>query len=721
MEYILNIDENNKIPVFYFHKKITKNQKIFLEDLKHKFLQNNEILNLKLNKIVNENLNFLYEFPQTLDKDFLYCSLIFSLISFKILNKKVIILLNNSNKINFLFNYFYEIKKHFKNNNFRVISFFERKKICFNIEQLKKSNSLDFDSFCSNINFSKNDFNQKCPFFNNCFNNNFNNNFNNFDIEDYYNFLKNNQICGFYFNINNIINNNFDVILCELKDFFDYKKRINLQRLINFDKNFNDFFLVFDEVNNIDEFIKKNFYLKIDESCLKYARIELVKLYEIQNVIYNNMDIESNENKLLKPENEFLNFNLLCNLTENYSPLIKKNNHFLNILSNLLLFFINNELKKKKKNEEIFSIFKLKYDIFNELYISFKILNQFYHKLHSLFISINFFQPENNFFSENYHLIYFVLFLNYISFFSEFYDEKSFLLNLNNEKKCLELIFFQTENFIIKLNNLYKNNILFLSSGISNLNIFCKKYKINYFTLNDDYFLKFHKNNIFFTHTTNTSRTNETFYSKILQDICQKVPDGILVYFSNRKILEYFVWKWEDSNVFNYLLKYKMVFIEENKNEKENRESNLILNYKKCVNSGRGAIFLLTIRNNNVIEEFYGKYSKAIFFIGFPIETNINKLFNFKLQYYNNIFNITSEQMFNFDTFQIFLSKFVNKILNSKDKKIIVILNENLLIPKCEFLPEWIKNMIEFEEEINNIDDRIKLISNFLNDNNNET
>ena len=58
----------------------------------------------------------------------------------------------------------------------------------------------------------------------------------------------------------------------------------------------------------------------------------------------------------------------------------------------------------------------------------------------------------------------------------------------------------------------------------------------------------------------------------------------------------------------------------------------------------------------------------------------------------------------------------MNKILNSKDKKIIVILNENLLIPKCEFLPEWIKNMIEFEEEINNIDDRIKLISNFLNE-----
>ena len=56
----------------------------------------------------------------------------------------------------------------------------------------------------------------------------------------------------------------------------------------------------------------------------------------------------------------------------------------------------------------------------------------------------------------------------------------------------------------------------------------------------------------------------------------------------------------------------------------------------------------------------------------------------------------------------------MNKILNSKDKKIIVILNKNFLIPKCEFLPEWIKNMIEFEEEINNIDDRIKLISNFL-------
>ena len=59
MEYILNIDENNKIPVFYFHKKITKNQKIFLEDLKHKFLHNMQIFK----SLFFESLNIISQYP----------------------------------------------------------------------------------------------------------------------------------------------------------------------------------------------------------------------------------------------------------------------------------------------------------------------------------------------------------------------------------------------------------------------------------------------------------------------------------------------------------------------------------------------------------------------------------------------------------------------------------------------------------------------------------
>ena len=74
METRIEIDSDTTLNVFYNRKKMTKNQHLFLKELAKKSLNKSDIS--------------IFEFPPTLDKDFLYCSLLFSLKHQNFLNKK---------------------------------------------------------------------------------------------------------------------------------------------------------------------------------------------------------------------------------------------------------------------------------------------------------------------------------------------------------------------------------------------------------------------------------------------------------------------------------------------------------------------------------------------------------------------------------------------------------------------------------------------------------
>ena len=65
METKIDLDQTTKLNVYYNRKKMTQNQKSFLIELTKKILNKSDIST--------------FEFPPTLDKDFLYCSLLFSL------------------------------------------------------------------------------------------------------------------------------------------------------------------------------------------------------------------------------------------------------------------------------------------------------------------------------------------------------------------------------------------------------------------------------------------------------------------------------------------------------------------------------------------------------------------------------------------------------------------------------------------------------------------
>ena len=288
--------------------------------------------------------------------------------------------------------------------------------------------------------------------------------------------------------------------------------------------------------------------------------------------------------------------------------------------------------------------------------------------------------------------------------------------NLNSNKLYLELYLMEPSNFIQKLNTKINNNSIYLSGGIGKLEIFCNIFKLESISLIDDYYKKKKKNNLFFTSIGTTTPTNKIFYGETLKKISQIIPDGIIVYFSSNKLLKEYVEKWNSHDVFNFILDYKLIFIEE---KDPIRLSKIIVNYKKSISLGRGGILLISIRNKSfLIDGLLNEFSKGIVFIGFPIETNVNKILEFKVEYYRKLVSVISDEFLKYDAFKLFTLKIINKIYNSLDKKIIVILEDKLLSENNkEFLPNWLKEIIHPEEDDdnNNIEDRIKLIKDFLN------
>ena len=265
--------------VYYRYRNITSQQKKFIYDLIKSLLQFFDttidiIKNYDEKDIISKKI---FEFPPTLDKEFIYLSCLFTLIK-QHNNKKVIILIKGSEKINTMMKFCSQINKYYfkkakkDNINFnpiKVVPFYSRKQLCFNNEALKKSNTYDMESYCIKLNASTLHKENNCKFYSNILKGNqliINNEKNKDnipfeckDIDEQMNVLNNCQSCPFYYYLNTIEKNNYDIILCERDYFFDHKKNISIKNIINFEdgENTNKFLLVLDEYNDLEDYITK--------------------------------------------------------------------------------------------------------------------------------------------------------------------------------------------------------------------------------------------------------------------------------------------------------------------------------------------------------------------------------------------------------------------------------------------------------------------------------
>ena len=208
----------------------------------------------------------------------------------------------------------------------RVIPFFKRKQLCFNYEKLNESNTNDMDKYCINLNKSSiEDISKKCIYYKNIIENKHiinidnNKNISNIPFEcknlnEQINILFSKEICPFYFYLNKIINDDYDIIICERDYFLDNKKNISIRKVIDFDdiNNTNKFLLVFDEYNDIDDYLVKINSCIITESLLNLAEYRLLQIEDIPEN-QNNKKMAIPNDKVIQntPETEIIRYNLL--------------------------------------------------------------------------------------------------------------------------------------------------------------------------------------------------------------------------------------------------------------------------------------------------------------------------------------------------------------------------------------------------------------------------
>jgi len=118
-------NEINNLKVYYFGRKITNNQKLYI----------NSII-----KSIEENSQLLVEFPPTLDKDYLLLSTLFSFCHLK--NMKFVMLIHNYDKMNEYLKMIKSIcairRKFYIKTNVKVHPLFDRKLSCLNDIVLEK-------------------------------------------------------------------------------------------------------------------------------------------------------------------------------------------------------------------------------------------------------------------------------------------------------------------------------------------------------------------------------------------------------------------------------------------------------------------------------------------------------------------------------------------------------------------------------------------------------
>ena len=741
---IQNLKE--KYNVYYRYRNITSQQTIFISDLIKSLLHFfDTTIDIKENYDDKDLISKkIFEFPPTLDKEFLYLSCLFTLLK-RYNNKKVIILVKGSEKINSMMNFCAQINKYYykknrKNNiNYnpiKVMPFYSRKQLCYNYEALKKSNTIDMDTYCIKLNASFSPSQNNCIYYTNfkkgkqlLINNEKDDiPFECREMDEQMNLFFNCETCPFYHYLNNIEKKDFDIILCERDYFFDNKKNISIKKLIDFDKNenLNKYLLVLDEFNDLEDYLTKIYSCVIDKDLLNFSGYQLFDLTrQIQGKNINELSkYESIKNT---PETEIIRYNMFYDMNNKYefSGALRGNESIIDWIKRLLKFF---EDKFDKRDKKIFSPFEFEKEFFEIYHLDMKILEQIYKRIITLLNSMEYFD-----YSKIYHLIHFIYFICTIVKYNENYFIINNVSDKNRQKqKLYEYLLVKPNEIIFELKN--NHHILNLTGAIGNENIVRKYYNFSQLLsyIDDNDLSNYYKTNLYLVNNTRTTTTNKLFYGEILKMLSTSVPDGIICYFPNQKYLGNYTNKWMKDFVFTYILNNKLIFIEESDSQ---RLSEIIANYKKTINNGRGAFLFLTLNNVNkskFFDDFTGKYSRCVLFIGFnPNEMIIKsnkEIYNLK-QNHNKIQGIDNEGIANFECVKLLSSKITNKIMDRNDKTILVILEEDyqdsqdkkdkkffLSSDYKDYLPRWLQKMIHVEEndERNNINEKIKLIPEFL-------
>ena len=160
------------------------------------------------------------------------------------------------------------------------------------------------------------------------------------------------------------------------------------------------------------------------------------------------------------------------------------------------------------------------------------------------------------------------------------------------EYYSLELNLFETSFLYNDYSEKFQNTVL-LGSAIGKLDYFKKILKFNCEVMKN-YIDDSNSEKIYIMSISSNNLFNIHYIGDIIIKICSNVPDGVIIYFSSLNLLEAYICLFNDIGLFNKILDYKLVFIEE---KNSNRLASILINYKNAVENGRGGILFMSSRN----------------------------------------------------------------------------------------------------------------------------
>jgi len=179
-------------------------------------------------------------------------------------------------------------------------------------------------------------------------------------------------------------------------------------------------------------------------------------------------------------------------------------------------------------------------------------------------------------------------------------------------------------------------------------------------------------------------------FGTILIELSKCVPDGLACFFPSYVYMESIIAMWNEMNLLNEVLKYKLIFIE----TPDAAETSLALeNYRLACNNGRGAV-LLSVARGKVSEgiDFDHNYGRAVVMFGIPYQYTESRILKARLEYLRLQFRIKENDFLTFDALR-HAAQCVGRVIRGKSDYGMMIFADKRYAKndKMSKLPKWIQ------------------------------
>lgn len=183
-------------------------------------------------------------------------------------------------------------------------------------------------------------------------------------------------------------------------------------------------------------------------------------------------------------------------------------------------------------------------------------------------------------------------------------------------------------------------------------------------------------------------------YGQLVVDLASVIPDGICVFFTSYRFMEYVVGEWDRMRILEEIMRHKLIYLE----TKDVVETTLALdNYKRACDCGRGAVFF-SIARGKVAEgiDFDRHYGRCVVIIGIPYQYTLSQVLRARLLFMREKYNIKDNDFLTFDALRQ-SAQCVGRVIRSKTDYGVVVLADARYqrTDKRTRFPKWILQFLK--------------------------